>query len=179
MILKTERLILRPWYEEDAEDLYKYAKDPDIGPIAGWPPHKSVENSLEIIRNVLAVPETYAVCLKENNKAIGSIGLHRNDLAEREDELELGYWLGKSFWGQEIIPEAGREILRHAFEDLKMNAVWCGHYDGNTKSRRVMEKLGFVYHHTTHGLKLPLLNEVRTGHATLLTKEKWAEDKKC
>ncbi|MBO5037664.1 MAG: GNAT family N-acetyltransferase [Clostridia bacterium] len=179
MILKTERLILRPWYEEDAKDLYKYAKDPDIGPIAGWPPHKSVENSLEIIRNVLAVPETYAVCLKENNKAIGSIGLHRNDLAEREDELELGYWLGKSFWGQEIIPEAGREILRHAFEDLKMNAVWCGHYDGNTKSRRVMEKLGFVYHHTTHGLELPLLNEVRTGHAMLLTKEKWAEDRKC
>ena len=179
MILKTERLILRPWYEEDAEDLYKYAKDPDIGPIAGWPPHKSVENSLEIIRNVLAVPETYAVCLKENNKAIGSIGLHRNDLAEREDELELGYWLGKPFWGQEIIPEAGREILRHAFEDLKMNAVWCGHYDGNTKSRRVMEKLGFVYHHTTHGLELPLLNEVRTGHAMLLTKEKWAEDRKC
>jgi len=179
MIFKTERLILRPWNEDDAEDLYKYAKDPDIGPIAGWPPHKSAEESLEIIRNVLAVPETYAVCLKENNKAIGSIGLHRNDLAEREDELELGYWLGKPFWGQGIIPEAGREILRHAFEDLKMNAIWCGHYDGNIKSRRVMEKLGFVYHHTTHGLELPLLKEIRTGHATLLTKEKWAEDRKC
>lgn len=75
MILYTERLILRPWQESDAEDLYEYAKDPQVGPIAGWPPHTSVQNSRDIIKNVLAVEETYAVCLKENNKAIGSIGL--------------------------------------------------------------------------------------------------------
>ena len=42
----TERLILRPWQESDAESLYKYARDPEIGPIAGWPPHTSVEDSL-------------------------------------------------------------------------------------------------------------------------------------
>lgn len=77
MILTTDRLILRPWKESDAEDLYEYAKDPDVGPIAGWPVHTSVDNSLEIIRNVLSAPEVYAVCLKENDKAIGSIGLHR------------------------------------------------------------------------------------------------------
>ena len=54
MRLETERLILRPWSEEDAQDLYVYAKDPQVGPIAGWPPHTSVENSLEIIKNVLS-----------------------------------------------------------------------------------------------------------------------------
>ena len=70
MILETERLILRPWDETDAESLYEYAKDDRVGPIAGWPPHTSVENSREVINTVLSADETYAVCLKEDNKAI-------------------------------------------------------------------------------------------------------------
>ena len=74
MILETERLILRPWCDEDAPDLYTYASDPDVGPPAGWPPYTSVENSREIIRTVLSAPETYAVCLKESGKPIGGIG---------------------------------------------------------------------------------------------------------
>ena len=75
LTLQTERLILRPWEEGDAESLYEYAKDPEVGPIAGWPPHTSVENSRQIIRDVLSADETYAVCLKEDNRAIGCIGL--------------------------------------------------------------------------------------------------------
>ena len=173
MILETERLILRPWRGDDAEDLYKYACDSEIGPPAGWPPHTSVENSREIIRTVLTAPETYAVCLKSDGKPIGSVGLHRNDLAEHDDEYELGYWIGKPFWGQGLIPEASREILRYAFEDLKMNRIWCGYYDGNEKSRRVQEKLGFVHHGTTKGIELPLLGEIRTGHSNLMTRERW------
>lgn len=66
--LETSRLILRPWQETDAEALYKYAKDPAIGPISGWPPHTSVENSLEIIRTVFAAPETYAVCAERDGR---------------------------------------------------------------------------------------------------------------
>lgn len=173
MIFETKRLILRPWQEDDAEDLYKYASDSEVGPSAGWPVHTSVDNSREIIRTVLSAPETYAVCLKEDGKAIGSVGLHRNDIAERDDEYELGYWLGKPFWGQGIIPEASREMLRRAFEDLSMQTVWCGHYDGNLKSRRVMEKLGFIYHHTTEGVEVELLGEVRTGHVLFMTKDMW------
>lgn len=176
MELETKRLILRPWSESDAEDLYRYAADPDVGPIAGWPVHTSEENSREIIRTVLSDPETYAVCLKADGKAIGSIGLKiggTTDMTDRDDECELGYWLGKPFWGQGLIPEAAEELLRHGFEDLGMNAVWCGYYDGNGKSKRVMEKCGFIYHHTTERLEVPLMNEIRTGHVTLLTKERW------
>ena len=176
MILQTKRLILRPWCEEDAEDLYRYASDPEVGPPAGWQPHTSVENSREIIRAVLSAPETYAVCLKEDGKPIGSIGFHRADLAELDDEYELGYWIGKPFWGQGLIPEASRELIRYAFEELGVNSIWCGHYEGNIKSRRVQEKLGFVYHHTTEGLDVSLLNEKRTGHVMLLTKEKWRNE---
>ena len=173
MILETDRLILRPWVEDDAEELYKYAKDPDVGPMAGWPVHASVENSREIILAVLSAPETYAVCMKETGKPVGSIGLHRNDLAEADDEYELGYWIGKPYWGQGLIPEASREILRYAFEDLGMNRIWCGYYDGNEKSRRVQIKLGFEYQCRTEGIEVKLLNEIRTGHSNLMTKERW------
>ncbi len=176
MTFETQRLILRPWNEGDAENLFLYAKDPDVGYPAGWPAHTGVENSRDIIKGVLSAVETYAVCLKENGKAIGSIGLKMGaatDMTDREDECELGYWIGKPFWGQGLIPEACKEILRHAFEDLKMQTVWCGYYDGNLKSRRVQEKLGFIYHHTTEEVEVPLLGEIRTGHVMLMTRERF------
>ena len=100
MILYTERLILRPWEESDAESLYEYAKNPEVGPIAGWPVHTSVENSREIIRDVLSAEETYAVCLREDNKAIGSVGLmigEYSNLDLPEEEGESGYWSGVPF----------------------------------------------------------------------------------
>ena len=64
MILETDRLLLRRWTETDAESLYEYAKDPDVGPIAGQPPHKNVEESLDVIKNVFTGAECYAICKK-------------------------------------------------------------------------------------------------------------------
>lgn len=178
VVLQTKRLILRPWRDDDAENLYKYASDPDIGIPAGWQPHADIDMSRAVIRDVFSVPETYAVCLKTDGGVIGCVGMHRNDLAESDDEYELGYWIGKPYWGQGLIPEASREVIRHVFEDLGMKRIWSGHYDGNTKSRRVQEKLGFVYHHTTEGIELEALGEIRTGHAMLLTRETWERSKK-
>ena len=176
MKLETDRLLLRRWEEADAGSLYEYAKDPAVGPIAGWPPHKSVAESLAVIRNVLTGPECYAICEKGSNKAIGSIELKlsdHTDMTVRNDECELGYWLGKPFWGRGYMPEAARELLRHGFETLGMTIVWCGYYDGNHNSKRVQEKLGFIYHHTCENVDVPLLNETRIGHTNFLTKERW------
>lgn len=175
--LTTKRLILRPWQEEDAQSLYQYAKDPEVGPAAGWPVHTSVENSLEIIRTVLSAPETYAVCLKEDNKAIGSIGLFsptQSHTAMAEDELEIGYWIGSPFWGKGYIPEAVRRLQKYAFEELGCKAMWCGYYDGNEKSKRCQEKCGFVYHHTEENRPCTLMGDVRTEHFNYLSKEQWA-----
>lgn len=167
---------MRPFTGADAESLYEYAKDPDVGPIAGWPPHKSVEESLGIIRNVFTGDQCYAICEKGLGIAIGAIELKLKgytDMTERDDECELGYWLGKPFWGRGYMPEAARELLRHGFEDLGMTTIWCGYYDGNIKSKRVQEKLGFVYHHTCNEVEVPLLGEVRIGHTNYMTKEHW------
>lgn len=175
-LLTTLRLQLRPWQESDAEALYKYAQDPAIGPIAGWPPHISVEDSLNVIRTVFAAPETYAVVLKATNEPVGSVGIMFGDglhsVQMQADEAEIGYWIGKPYWGQGLIPEAVRRLLRRCFEDLGMTTVWCGYYDGNTKSRRVMEKCGFHFHHTEEGKTSPL-GDVRTEHFMRLTKEEW------
>ena len=179
MILETERLILRPWQEEDAETLFEYARDPEVGPPAGWPPHTSVENSREIIRNILSRPETYAVCLKDG-RPIGSVGLHlkgSTDMTSRDDECELGYWIGKPYWGQGLIPEAARELLRYAFRELGMRAVWCGYYEGNEKSRRAQEKCGFTYHHDRSIVGHPVAGDC-TEHVTMLPKEIWENTRK-
>ena len=174
MILYTERLILRPWCDADAESLYEYAKDSRVGPAAGWPVHTSVENSREVIRSVLSAPETYAVCLKENNKAIGSVGLmigKDSDLDLPENEGEIGYWIGVPFWGQGLIPEAVRELTRHAFDDLHLARLWCGYFDGNEKSKRAQEKCGFSYHHTNKDIYWALMDDIRTEHITCLEKQ--------
>lgn len=173
-MIETERLILRPWEESDAEAMFKYASDPDIGPIAGWPPHTSVENSREIIRTVFAAPETYAVVLKATGEPVGSCGimfsdsLHSAEMKPRE--AEIGYWIGKPYWGQGLIPEAVKALLARCFNDLRLDVAWCVHYDGNTKSRRVIEKCGFKFHHTNHGVVSPL-GDIRTEHFYVMTKE--------
>ena len=79
MTLETPRLLLRPWEESDAQDLFECAKDPRVGPIAGWPAHDTVETSLETIRTVFAVPYVFAVVPKEVGKTGG-----RHQLAVRK-----------------------------------------------------------------------------------------------
>lgn len=176
MELATGRLLLRPWKETDAESLYEYAKNPRVGPIAGWPIHTSVENSREIIREVLSAEETYAVCLKKDGKAIGSIGLMigtASNLNLPDTEGEIGYWIGVPFWGQGFIPEAVKELLRHGFKDLGLDKIWCGYFEGNIKSKRVQEKCGFIYHHTNKDIDWKLMGDIRTEHVTCMSKEDW------
>lgn len=179
MQLETERLLLRPWQDSDAKDLYLYASHPDVGPIAGWPVHTSVENSLATIKTVLAKPEIYAVILKQTGHAVGSVGLmmgKESDIGIPETEGEIGYWIGVPFWGQGLIPEAVRELIRYSFEDLHLEKLWCGYFDGNNKSKRVQEKCGFTYHHTNQDIFWELMGDIRTEHITCLPRENWIKE---
>ncbi|MDE6107472.1 MAG: GNAT family N-acetyltransferase [Oscillospiraceae bacterium] len=179
MTLETKRLLLRPWEDADAEILYKWASDPEVGPRAGWPPHTSVENSLEIIHGPLGEPETYALVLKETGEPVGSMGLFPpeeycppEDLPRDNLQLELGYWIARPYWGQGLVPEAGREMLRYAFEDLGCVVAHCSHFDFNAQSRRVIEKLGFTYR-LTREVDCGQLGEKRTDVCYTLTREEW------
>ncbi len=138
--METERLVLRPWEEDDAEELYRYAKDPAVGPIAGWPPHKSVENSREVIRDVLSAPETYAVVLKETEKPIGSIGLlfgENGTIPIASGEAELGYWIGAPYWVAVLFP-------RHrASSSVTLSRIWASAAFGAVTMRETRGRRGF------------------------------------
>lgn len=170
--LRTNRLTLRPWTEADAPALYRWARDPEVGPRAGWEPHESVEESARIIREVLAVPESYAIVIRDRTPAdepAGAIGLKfgaASDLARDASEAELGYWLARPFWGCGYMPEAGRALLAHAFNNLHLKVVWAGHYDANLQSRRVMEKLGLAEVRTRNA-------DGRIEHVLCVTRAQW------
>ena len=107
--METERILLRHWQESDAEALFKYASDPDVGPRAGWPAHKSVEESREIIRTYFNNDTTWAIVLKETGEAIGCIGYYIHETSNipiGENDCEVGYWIGKPYWNKGICTEA-------------------------------------------------------------------------
>lgn len=181
MILETNRLMLRPWSETDATDLFVQASHPEVGPAAGWPVHQSVEESREIIKTVLSQPETYALVLKETGQMIGSIGLmigKKGGLKLADSEAEIGYWIGHSFWGQGLVPEASQVLLDYGYSQLNLEKIWCRAFVENRKSLRVQEKLGFVYQYLLEDVHFPLIDEVRTERVSLLTREEWYSRKK-
>ena len=176
MVLETERLILRGWRDDDAPSLFEYAKDERVGPIAGWPAHKNVAYSKAVIRTIFNKRETYAICLKGTDKPIGSIGLVLDGSPERPletGEAELGYWLGVPFWGRGLATEAGREMIRHGFQDLDLNRIYCCYFKGNERSRKVQRKCGFQPHHINTQCKILMLNEIRTEYINYLDKIDW------
>ncbi len=133
---------------------------------------------MDIIRNVLSAPETYAVVDKQTGCAVGSIGImigNASNIGIPETEGEVGYWIGEPYWGKGLIPEAVNEILRYAFEELCLVKMWCGYFDGNLKSKRVQEKCGFKYRYTKENVPCSMLDDIRTEHITCLTKEQWKQ----
>jgi RimJ/RimL family protein N-acetyltransferase len=145
--METDRILLRPWRESDAEALFKYASDPDVGPRAGWPPHKSVEESLQIIKSVFNTPTMWAVELKETAEAIGCVGYlpaSVSNLQIPDDQCEVGYWIGKPYWGRGLCTEALRLVIDYCFNVKHFTILWGDFFPSNPASGRVMTKCGFV-----------------------------------
>lgn len=144
--METERLILRQWREDDAEALYKYASDPEVGPRAGWPPHQSVEESREIINGIFSGEGMWAVELKETGEPIGCVGYllsSASNLSIADDEAEVGYWIAKPYWNQGICTEAMKAVVDYCFEVKGFTRLWGDYFSENLASGRVMEKCGF------------------------------------
>ena len=160
VILKTNRLMLRPFNIDDLGDFYEYASVDGVGQMAGWLPHKNKEESLSILKMFIDEKKTFAIVY--NNKVIGSLGIEEYDekqLPEYADKLgrEIGYVLSKDYWGKGLMPEALNEVIRYCFEDLKLDFLACGHFTDNNQFKRVQEKCGFyhyklVKHETRYGI---------------------------
>lgn len=148
--IETSRLYLRPFTLDDAQDMFEYAKSPHVGPHAGWSAHTHIEESKGIIRMFIEQDEVLAIVQKSDRKVIGSIGLHQDTkrLLGKDEVRSLGYVLGEDYWGHGYATEAARAVLRHAFRDLGIKLISVYHYEGNARSRHVIEKLGFRYEGT-------------------------------
>ena len=181
IMLETPRLWLRPFRDSDAADVYAYARDPQVGPIAGWQPHKSLEESREIIRTVFSAPGVFAMELKETGAVVGSVGFVGNHPAgcfpDSPDD-EVGYALTPACWGLGLMPEAVEAVLEYGFTQLEMKRIWCGHYAGNWRSKRVMEKCGFRYQFPRTEF-VQLMGVTRQSYFYVMTEEAWRERISC
>ena len=149
---ETQRLRLRPWRKEDLEDFHRYCKDPEVGPNAGWKPHESLEESWSILKGWLTPTEEDEIwCVEEkaSGKAVGSIGLHKEDRRPGVPACKmLGYVLARPCWGQGYMTEAVAPVIDYAFRREKLRLLSVNHFTFNDRSRRVIEKSGFQYEGT-------------------------------
>ncbi len=146
--LRTPRLILRPWRQDDAEDFYAYARVEGVGTMAGWQPHRSLDESREILDMFIREKKTF--CLEHQGRVVGSLGIERYDEAHFPELAdlsgrEIGYVLAKDCWGRGLMPEAVRAAIRYLFDDVGLDFITVGHFEHNARSRRVIEKCGFRY----------------------------------
>lgn len=152
VVLTTERLILRPWRESDLADFNEYASVDGVGQMAGWIPHRNIEESRQILSHFIEGRHVFA--LEHQGKVIGSLGVekYREKNFPELDGLqgrEIGYVLSKAYWGQGLMPEAVKAVIQWLFCEEKLDFIICGHFVWNDRSRRVVEKCGFRYRKTT------------------------------
>lgn len=147
--IETDRLILRPWRESDVEDFYEYASVDGVGQMAGWQPHKSLEETKTVLDLFMEQKKSFALELKESGKVIGSLSLDEQDedidLPKNSQGRELGFALNKDFWGRGLMPEAVMAVIGYCFSELYFDWLCCGHFVWNDRSSRVIEKCGFQY----------------------------------
>lgn len=146
--LTTARMTLRPWKQEDLQDFFEYASVDGVGQMAGWLPHENMEVTQKILDGFIEKRRTFA--LTERGKVIGSLGVECYDEKESPqlDSLRtraLGFVLSKDCWGRGLMPEAVNAVIRWLFEEMKLDAIVCAHFDWNTRSARVQQKCGFHF----------------------------------
>lgn len=148
-IIETERLVLRPFKWDDLDDFFTYASVEGVGEMAGWRHHENKDKSKEILTRFIDEDKTFALCLKENGRVVGSLGV---ELYGAEDKLtefdgykgrEIGYVLARDQWGKGLMAEAVKAVINYLFDEKDLDFLTCGYYDFNNQSRRVQEKFGF------------------------------------
>ena len=147
--LETERLILRKWQLDDLDDYYAYAKNPNIGSMAGWKPHSSKEESLTHLKSFIENDEVWAIVLKENGKVIGHLKIYpdenRGKFSERYSAKLINYALSEDYWAKGYMTEAVKSAVKYAFDEMNIEVLTAFHFPHNVSSKRILEKCGFEY----------------------------------
>jgi len=151
-LLETTRLILRSFELSDAPHVFKYASNPNVAAAVTWHPHKTLVDSQNFIHfaqscYLQGMLEPMAVCLKQDpTVVIGTVGAFWSSKPNKI--IELGAVLDQPFWGQKIIPEALKTLIEVSWNHYDVLRIQGRCKLGNTKSRKMMEKLGMSYEGT-------------------------------
>lgn len=144
--IETERLILRHIMQNDAEDIFEYSKNPNVGINAGWEPHKNMDATRKVMDELFLGKENiFGIILKDSGKLIGSIGIQEDPMRENPHAQMLGYAMSETYWGHGFMTEAAQIVVKNAFNELPIALLSCTCYTDNIRSRRVIEKCGFQY----------------------------------
>lgn len=150
--IEAERLVLRRITLADAKGMYRnWASDPEVTKFLMWPPHESVEVTKEVIAFwavQYAKPDFYQWVIewKESSDVIGTITVMNVD--ESIMAMEIGYCIGRAFWGKGIVKEALQAVTQFLFEEVGVNRITAKHDVENPNSGKVMEKCGMRYEGT-------------------------------
>ena len=174
VMIVTKRLVLRPWKYSDLDAFYEYASVDGVGQMAGWVPHRNKDESFEILNRFITKKKTFAI--EYRGKAIGSLGIEKYDeeLFPEYEDLRcrmLGFVLAKEHWGKGLMPEAVKEVNRWLFEEMKLDAVFCAHFEWNRQSARVQEKCGF--HEIGRSKFETHYGTIEDDVINILTREEW------
>lgn len=143
-ILSTARLVMRNFEMSDAVSVYAYAQNEKVAIMAGFAPHTSPEESRAMVQRFMESGCHWAIVEKSTGCLIGSISLQTDGKRPRISAARrMGYVLGEGHWGKGYATEACTEVLRYAFEELECPIVSADLLPANTKSKRVLKKLGF------------------------------------
>ena len=142
--LESQRLIMRPFSLRDLNDFHQYAKNPNVGPNAGWSSHKTKWESLKVLNRFISEENLWAITTRDTGVFLGSIGLHYDAKRTNHKVRMLGYSLAEEHWGHGYATEAARVILRHGFEQARLDMISAYHFSSNTASQHVIEKCGFT-----------------------------------
>ena len=172
-VLETERLLIRRFGKEDLDDFYEYARNPNVGPNAGWKPHASKQETKEILRQFVNSTTIWAIVDKNTSKVIGSIGLHADRKRDYQNAMMLGYVLAEPYWGRGLMTEAVKRMIKYAFEELNIDLLSVYHYPHTERSKRVIEKCGFHYEGTLRRASTIYNGRVFDDVCYSLTKEEY------
>lgn len=150
--LETERLILRQFKIEDYVEMYNnWACEDAVTKFLTWQTHTNQDVTKSVLADWISKYANkdfynWAIELKEENRLIGNISV----VSLREETLSaiLGYCMGSKWWGKEIMPEAGKAVLKYLFEEVGFNRIAANHDKNNPNSGRVMQKIGMTYEGT-------------------------------
>ncbi len=144
--IQTARLILRRFRREDAQAMFdNWASDPEVTAFLTWPTYTSVDTAHSILDNWVRDYEkedVYQWAIEFEGQPIGSISAVRID--PWTDSVEIGYCIGKAWWGKGIMTEALAAVVRFFFEEVGANRVEARHDVKNPASGAVMRKCGMV-----------------------------------